>query len=93
MRKFLLRVEELDNASAVAIADLDENQITSVIAERTTDPAEDVWNALLDAAAMIHQRIAPSLVVLPEIQEVVVEDVGAISEPDSTSALSPEDSA
>ena len=92
MRKFLLRVEELDNASAVTIADLDENQITSVISERTADPAEDVWNALLDAAAMIHQRIAPSLAVLPDIQEVVIEDAEATSEPDSTPDSLPEDS-
>ncbi len=89
MRKFLLRIEELDNASAVAIADLDENQITSVVADRTTNPSEDIWNALMNAVAMIHQKVAPSLQVLPEITEAPV----FISEPDSTTDSSPEDSA
>lgn len=92
MRKFLLRVEELENASAVAVADLDENQITSVVSERTADPVEDLWSALLEAAAMIHQKITPSLVVLPDIQEAVIENAGTISEPDSTTESSTEDS-
>jgi len=78
MRKFLLRIEELENASAVAIADLDENQITSVVADRTSNPSEDIWNALLDASAMIHQKVAPSLQVLPE----VIESPVVISGPD-----------